>query len=163
MAVDRLLFDVIQIDDLGGSGWRAQRDSRWDFEAHHQHSQWLIGIVGNRMLHARSNVGKIICAHGMLVISVLQKASPLHHEINLFLAIVQRVLTIAVGVKRGFPEPGYAPQFTVLVRALAEDRFVVAGCGCQTRVCVFQVRNVPVQPRGVYFSLLCKYLHSGQQ
>src|SRR5579871_3956485 len=163
MTVDRLLSDVIQIDDLRGSGWRAQRDSRWDFEAHHQNLQWLIRIVGNRMLHARSNVGKIIGVHGMLVISVLQKPGPVHHKINLFLTIVSRVLTTAVGVERGFPEPSYAPEYTVLVRALAEDWFVVAGGGCQTRVGVLQVRNLPVQPCGVYFSLLCKYRQTGQQ
>ena len=144
MAVDRLFFDVIEIDDLRRSGWRAQRDSHWNFEAHHQHSERLIGIVGNRMLHARGDVGKIICAHGMLLVPVLHKASSLHHEINLFLALVQRVLTIAVGVERDFAEAAYASQCMVLVRALAKDRFVVAGCRCQIRICLFQVRNLPV-------------------
>ena len=95
---------------LGCAEWRAERDTWRDLEAHHQDPQWLIGIVGDRMLHARSHVGEIIRAQGMGVITVLQSACALQNEIDFFLTIVENVLAIAVGVKRNFAEARNASQ-----------------------------------------------------
>ncbi len=127
MTFDGFLFHIIQIDDSRMLSRGTGRDAGWNLEAHNQDLQELIGIVGNRMLDAPSQVHEIIRAQGMRFLAVLQSARALQNKINLFFPVVHNLLALALGVKRNYGKARNASQNSIVRVTRPEDWPVVAG------------------------------------
>src|ERR1700720_3717256 len=125
MTLYGFLFYVVEVDNpglLSGLLRRsAQRHSHRYLESHHQDPQWLARIIGKSMLHARSQVGEIICPQGMHALTVLQNAGALQNKVNFFLVIVENALAASMHINCSFAEAGNASQNSIVGVACAEN------------------------------------------
>src|SRR5437667_11876664 len=114
------------------------------------------------MLHARRQISEIIRSHRIRLGPIMQNAFTFQDKIDLFITIVEHGLATAMSIERNFREPGHASHESIVGVALSEDRFEMASCGCQVTTRLAHLRNVAMQPRGIYFPFLSQELSPEQ-
>ena len=87
---------------------------------------------------------------------VVQDATPVAGEIQLFVSGIHNRRTNTVWIDRQFTKAGYAEREPRLLVSLAKNRSVMAPAAAKVAGLFMESGNLAVQPRRLDASLLCK-------